>query len=202
LHARIATFENRDVRASDQLIGLVRAQIAERDADTAPGRHLLLLAPTKGGALSVSFFRDEDDLRASAPVFDELETRVPESVRGRRTSVRAWEVALDELCEGGLAARMAALDVDPWRVIELVYLVRDQLATEAEELDGWRGAALLVDRESGQTRTITFWESDDALRRSEIRETQLRIRVAAEIGATIARADRYAVAVDAVPAAA
>jgi hypothetical protein len=85
-------------------------------------------------------------------------------------------------------------------VDELVYLVRDQLATEAEELEGWRGALVLVDRGSGETRTVTFWASDDALCRSEIREAQLRIRVAAETGASVARVDRYAVAVDAVHA--
>lgn len=201
MHARTATFENRDGRATDQLIGLVRSQLAEADDATAAGRHLLLLAPTNGAALAVSLFPDEGELPASARALDELEARIPESVRGRRTSVRDWEVALDELREGGLAVRVAALDVEPWRVVELVYMVRDQFATEADELDGWRGAVLLVDRGSGQTRTITFWESDDALRRSEIRETQLRIRVAAEMGASIARADRYAVAVDAVPAA-
>jgi hypothetical protein len=149
----------------------------------------------------MTFFDTEDDLLAAGPAFEALDAEIPEAVRGRRIAFRSWEVALDELGDGLLAARTGSVDAPSWRVVELVYLVREQIATEAAELDGWRGAVLLVDRASGETRTITFWESDDALRRSEVREAQLRIRVAAEIGASVTRVDRYAVAVDSVPTA-
>lgn len=201
MHARVVAFDYRDVRRSDELVGFVRSRVCAGEAVPGAERHMLLLAPTNGGALTLTFFAADEELRAAAAALDALEAEVPEIVRGRRTSARGWEVALEELRDGCLAARIAALDVEPWRVVELVYLVRDQLSTEAEELDGWKGAVVLVDRESGETRTVTFWESDDTLCRSEIRETQLRIRVAAETGASVTRVDRYAVAVDAVPAA-
>lgn len=201
MQARIATFENRDVSMADELIGLVRSRVASGDAIPGADRHLLLLDPKNGAALGMTFFDTEDDLLAAGPAFEALDAEIPEAVRGRRIAFRSWEVALDELGDGLLAARTGSVDAPSWRVVELVYLVRDQIATEAAELDGWRGAVLLVDRASGETRTITFWESDDALRRSEVREAQLRIRVAAEIGASVTRVDRYAVAVDSVPTA-
>jgi hypothetical protein len=200
LHARTAAFENRDVSVADELAALVRDRFGADGAIPGAGRHMVLLAPTNGGALALTLFDGEEELQAAAAVLDDLEAGIPEFVRGRRTSVRGWEVALDEIAEECRAARVAALDVAPWRVVELVYLVRDEFATEADELEGWRGGIVLVDRQSGETRTITFWASDDALRRSEVRETQLRIRTAAAVGASVARIDRYAVAVDAVPA--
>ena len=61
------------------------------------------------------------------------------------------------------------------------------------------GIVALVDYETGQTKTITFWESDDALRRSEIRETQLRCRVVAAGSGSIASVQAYDVALNDVP---
>ena len=201
MHARIATFENRDVNMADELVELVRSRVASGDAIPGADRHLVLLDPRNGAALGMTFFDTEEDLLAAGAAFEALDAEIPEVVRGRRTSVRTWEVALDELGDGLLAARTGSVAAPSWRVVELVYLVREQIATEAAELDGWRGAILLVDRTSGETRTMTFWESDDALRRSEVREAQLRIRVAAEVDASVTHVDRYAVAVDSVPAA-
>jgi len=200
LYARVAGFENRDVTMTDELVGRVRSLVGNGGAVPGAGRHMLLLAPANAGALTLTFFGDEVELREADSALDALDAALPEIARGRRTSVRHWEVALDDVRPDCSAARVAALAGAPWRVDELVYLVRDQLATEAEELDGWRGALVLVDRGSGEARTVTFWAGDDALCRSEIREAQLRIRVAAETGASIAKVDRYAVAVDAVHA--
>jgi hypothetical protein len=45
-----------------------------------------------------------------------------------------------------------------------------------EQLDGYKGAYFFVDRQNGKSLTMTFWESEEAMRRSEIAdalETQM-----------------------------
>jgi heme-degrading monooxygenase HmoA len=43
-----------------------------------------------------------------------------------------------------------------------------------QEVEGFEGVYLLVDRQSGKVLTITLWESEEALRESEQEATQLR----------------------------
>ena len=62
-------------------------------------------------------------------------------------------------------------------------------------MQGNVGAIGLADRNSGQIRIITLWESPDALRRSESQADQLREETAKSGGQTIAKVQRYEVAV-------
>jgi hypothetical protein len=58
------------------------------------------------------------------------------------------------------------------------------------------GAILLVDRQSGETISITLWEDEDALRASDERANALRSNIADQMGATQApTVARYEVAV-------
>ena len=98
-----------------------------------------------------------------------------------------------------IASRLASLRVAPERLADALYSLREQAQVEEDELPGWNGIVALVDYETGQTKTITFWESDDALRRSEIRETQLRCRVVAAGSGSIASVQAYDVALNDVP---
>jgi len=199
MHARVATFENRDVSLADELVGRVHSRFSEISRSL---RHLLLLDPRSRSAVGITFFENADDLAAAERDFDRLGSEIPEVMRGRRTSVRRFEVVFDGLDGEPSAARVSSLHSTPYRVRDMLQSVREQILGEASELDGWRGALTLADLDSGETRIVTFWASDDALRRSEIRETQLRGRVAAAGGASIAGVDRYDVTVAAVPVAA
>lgn len=49
-----------------------------------------------------------------------------------------------------------------------------------EEMEGNRGGMLLVDTDGGKAITITFWESEDALRASEQRADDARREAPAE----------------------
>ncbi|HET6623828.1 MAG TPA: hypothetical protein VFG70_04805 [Gaiellaceae bacterium] len=199
MFARVATFENRDVTRADELVEFVRSRAVTGDAIPELVRHVMLLDPRDRSALEVTFFDSEDALMAAEPVLEGLGAEIPETVRGRRTSVSVYEVALDAVNGATGTARMASLRVAPDRLADALYSIREQAHVEEDELDGWNGIVALVDHETGQTKTITFWESDDALRRSEIRETQLRCRVVAAGDGSIASVHAYDVAVNDVP---
>jgi hypothetical protein len=199
MYARVATFENRDVSLADQLVGLVRARLPNVAGSL---RHTLLLDSCTRSAVGIAFFESDDDLKVAERDFDRVDGEIPEVVRGRRTSVRSYEVVDDETGSDAAAARVSTLACSPYRVRDMLHAVREQILGEASELDGWRGALTLVDLDTGDTKVVTFWASDDALRRSEIRETQLRGRVAAVGEAAVVAIDRYDVMVVAVPVAA
>jgi heme-degrading monooxygenase HmoA len=62
------------------------------------------------------------------------------------------------------------------------------------QLDGAKGAYLLVDRSSGKALTVTLWESEEALRASEEAANKLRGDAAGSAGGTVQDVERYEVA--------
>jgi heme-degrading monooxygenase HmoA len=62
------------------------------------------------------------------------------------------------------------------------------------EMDGNRGAILLLDRETGKTMTITLWDSEEAMRASEERANQVRRDTAETTSASIGNIERFEVA--------
>ena len=60
-------------------------------------------------------------------------------------------------------------------------------------MDGFQGMIALVDRHSGKTLEITFWESEGAMRTSEEAANSLREGSAETGGDTIAGVERYEV---------
>jgi heme-degrading monooxygenase HmoA len=61
------------------------------------------------------------------------------------------------------------------------------------EMDGNRGAILLMDRETGKMMTITLWESEEAMRASEEKANQLRGDTAQTTSASIGNIERFEV---------
>jgi hypothetical protein len=197
MYARVATFENREPRRAEELAGLVRSR-----ADELPGaeRHVTLVDRRNRTALEITFFDTEQSARAAEPGLERLEREIPELERGRRTSARVYEVAFDEIEDDPGAARACFVSGPSYHVRDGVHAVQDQIAGEAAELDGWRGLVSLADPDSGDAIAITFWATDDALRRSEIRETQLRGRVAAAARGSVTTVERFDDVVSAIPA--
>lgn len=52
--------------------------------------------------------------------------------------------------------------------------LREKVLPMAQEISGWKGVLSLIDRESGKGLTLTFWESEEAMRASEEEATRIR----------------------------
>lgn len=194
MHARIAAFENRDMSRTDELVGLVQdRQSAGTDLPDALGMYMLV-DRSRGAALGLSLFESEEAIRAAEPVFERMGDEIPEELRGRRLSVETFEVAIHEVAEGAAAARVSVLTGDPSKVDEGIRTATDEILPELREVEGWKGAIMLVDRTSGSARVITLWESADAMAASEAQANAMRERTAAAAGETIAGVERYEVA--------
>ena len=193
MHARMAAFENRDMSRSDELVQLVRdRQVSGTEIPGALGMYMLVDRPT-GAMLGISIFESEDAIRAAEPQFERMGDEIPEEIRGKRVSVDVYEVAIHEVSEGAAAARISTFAGDPSKIDEgLRHAVQDVLP-DARSIDGWKGIVMLVDRLTGSERTITLWESREALEASEAAADQLRARAAEEAEQRIVSVERFEV---------
>jgi hypothetical protein len=95
--ARIATFEGGDV---DAMRRLNNEMLVERAATALPPGVLRVMVLTKDNGKDgkwsvISFFDSEAEAAAAEERFEQMGDEIPESVRGKRTSVERFEVAFD-----------------------------------------------------------------------------------------------------------
>jgi heme-degrading monooxygenase HmoA len=63
------------------------------------------------------------------------------------------------------------------------------------QLDGYKGAYFLVDRQNGKSLSVTLWESEEAMSTSEEAANSLRTEVADALGTQMVGVERYEVAI-------
>jgi heme-degrading monooxygenase HmoA len=78
---------------------------------------------------------------------------------------------------------------------EAVSQLRESVVPRLEQLDGYRGTYLLVDRQNGKSLSVTLWESEEAMRASEDAANALRSEAADAFGTQMVGVERYEVAV-------
>ena len=67
----------------------------------------------------------------------------------------------------------------------------DQATAALEQMEGNEGGMLLVSADGDKAITITFWQSEEALRASEAQANQTRQQAAGEVGMTIRDVEAY-----------
>jgi heme-degrading monooxygenase HmoA len=193
MYARVASFEGRDASLTDELIQLVRDQ-GPTSVPDAKG-FLGLFDRERGTSLGITFFDSKEAIRNSEQAFEDMAQHFPPEMRGRRTSVDAYEVTIfDGDAERAKAARVSTLEGSPDSIDDSVSTAQSETLPQLRKLEGSVGVIGLADRRSGRFTVITFWESADALRRSEQQADQLREQTAKSGGQRIAGVDRYEVA--------
>lgn len=91
-------------------------------------------------------------------------------------------------------ARMTTLEASPDRLDAMAQQFEAEIVPLLRDLDGFDGYMLMGDQESGRAIAVTFWSSEDALRRSEEAVMSARQAAAETAGATTPpQVDRFAV---------
>jgi heme-degrading monooxygenase HmoA len=98
-------------------------------------------------------------------------------------------------------ARLSTFEGSPDQIDESLRQVREEVLPQAKQMDGFKGMIILGDRQSGNSRSITFWESEEAMRASEEAANRLREESAEAGGETIVGVERYEVGLFEVPSA-
>lgn len=93
-------------------------------------------------------------------------------------------------------ARVTRLEGAPEDIEASTAYLRDTIIPQARAIEGFRGILSLTDRAGARALTVTFWESEDAMRVSEEAATTLRDEAARALSATVVDVDRYEVTVD------
>jgi heme-degrading monooxygenase HmoA len=94
-------------------------------------------------------------------------------------------------------ARLTTLMLDPARLDEAIRQLESDETPRFKQIDGFKGFTLLVDRDSGKSTAVSFWESEAALRESEEAVHPSRQRAAETGGASgEPTVERFEVALD------
>ena len=199
MHARVAAFEG-DIGRIDDLIGMIRERMSAGEEIPGARKFLMLIDRGGGSSLGITFFDSEDAIRAAEPIFEKMGDEVPEELRGKRTSVGIYEVAIDDIADGARAARMSSIEGSTDAIDKGISFIKETIIPEASDITGWRGILTLVDRNTGSAKAITFWDGPESLSASDARADEFRSEAAAAMGDTIAGVARYEVALNEVPA--
>jgi heme-degrading monooxygenase HmoA len=81
-------------------------------------------------------------------------------------------------------ARVSTIQGSTDQIDEGIDRIRDTTLPAVKEIDGFKGILSLVDRQTGKGLTVTFWESEEALRASEEEANRLRREAAVKLGST------------------
>lgn len=202
MYARVASFEGSDSSRIDEVIGIIRERAGSGQDLPSAKRYLMLVDRQAGTALGITFFESEEAISEAEPVFEQMAGEIPEELRGRRTSLGIYEVAIEDIAEGARAARVSSLEGSPDGADEAIRHLEENILPKVKDISGWRGIITLVDRTSGSAKTITFWDGQESLRGSETMADQLRQEAAEAGGETITGVQRFEVAIHEVPVAA
>jgi heme-degrading monooxygenase HmoA len=70
-------------------------------------------------------------------------------------------------------------------------MLREKVLPSARQIEGYKGAISMGDKNSGKGISLTFWETEEAMRASEDAATELRQRAAEEADEEVAGVERY-----------
>ena len=90
-------------------------------------------------------------------------------------------------------ARITTFEGPPERVEELRYAVVDRTLPAVERLEGFAGALVLANRQSGNLQVIILWESEHAMSASEESAYWFRTYSAEAASETVTDVERYEV---------
>lgn len=92
---------------------------------------------------------------------------------------------------GGVHARSTTIQAQTSSIDDGIAYMRDDLMSELENIDGFVGISLLVDRESGRCIITVAYESEETLQASAERAKQLRSQAVERFGGTVDKIEQW-----------
>ncbi len=86
-------------------------------------------------------------------------------------------------------------DPSPYWEIEQGQRVRVRAREKLRQMDGYEGSYFFMDRQSGKAISITLWESEEAMHRSEEVARTLRDEIAGGFATNMVDVEHYEVAI-------
>jgi hypothetical protein len=191
---RVATFEGGDTERLDKLVA---ERMSSGEMTPPEGMNSILILDDKDAKKRkfLAFFDSHDALEAAEAGFDQQGDAIPEEIRGKRSSVHYYEVAVyDGDVDAAKAARVSLLEGSPDAIDAGLDKARAHTLPKIRSADGNVGAIGLADRDNGRVSMITLWDSADSMRASAPTADQLRQQTAEMSNQKIANVALYDVA--------
>ena len=93
-------------------------------------------------------------------------------------------------------ARVSTFQGKPEDIEKEIRVVRDEIIPKARVLKGFKGFRMLVNRSSGKSLGVTFWETEEDMKASEQAADRLRKEAAQSAGEKIISVERFEIAID------
>jgi len=90
-------------------------------------------------------------------------------------------------------ARVNRFQDDPANLQEMERVAEHEIVPQLQRVPGFLGVVSLVDRTSGESLAITFWESEEAMRSSEQDADRVRGELKQRTGSNVVSVERYEV---------
>jgi heme-degrading monooxygenase HmoA len=147
-----------------------------------------------GKGMAVTLWDTVEQLRASEGMAAQVRTQGGQILNvAQQPTVEVYEVPIssDQPSgsqpsggQGASYARVTRAQMPPDNLGALLSWIDGTMLPVAEELGGFQGAYILVERQTGKAIAITVWESEEHLRANEAQMNQLRAEGAKTGGAT------------------
>lgn len=175
---RVATFEGGDTEKLDRML---EERMSSGEMTPPEGMSSILILDDKDAKKRkfFAFFDSRESLEAAEAGFDQQGDAIPEELRGKRTTVHYYEVALYEGdVEAAKAARVSLLEGSPESIDAGFDKTSNETVPKVRAISGNVGVIGLADRDNGRVSMITLWDSGDSMRASAQEADQLRERAA------------------------
>jgi heme-degrading monooxygenase HmoA len=104
--------------------------------------------------------------------------------------------ALPRVRGGGIVhARSTTVQAQPSSIDAGIAHIRDEVMPAVQAMDGCIGMSAMVDRESGRCIITTAWETDEAMRASAEKASELRDQAAQHLGGDVEKLEEWEIAV-------
>ncbi len=151
---------------------------------------------SSGKGISITLWDSEEAARAAEAQAQQMRAQARESMQIRETpTVELYEVAVADGDGVGAFTRATRVEGTPDRLEEGIRTFREQTVPTLQGQAGYKGAYLLVDRQSGKAISFSVWESEEAMRQSEQAITQQRTQITQQMGASTPQVEQYEVLV-------
>ena len=90
-------------------------------------------------------------------------------------------------------ARVNRFQDDPAKLEESERIAEQEIIPQLQGVPGFLGVLSLVDRASGESLAITFWETEEAMRSSEQNADRVRGELKERTGSNVVSVDRFEV---------
>ena len=203
MHARVLRLTG-SAEKVDAGIEAYKSRVAPalRQQDGYNGARLIVNRAT-GAAVSVTYWRDAEASRAAFEAMTATRAETSSSFGSPPPEAKVYEAIVQhrpQPTEPGNWVRLTTLGGDPAKVDDGIRHFESQVIPAMSQLQGFRGAILLVDRATADAIAITVWDTERDVEASSSQAGPVRAAAAAAMGAGSPQVESYEVAFAELPA--